>query len=175
MARTTSQPAGTEPGPNTPGEAPVDYQDHPFCGDTSSDQKDGLEDEEDHLTEGEDLSERDEGLGSTSEGDSSCGDDSQFAGPPNLQRLVRFGQEHCRCPCRLKNKDGVKVASICGKKAKDCQLHAKRRLGADSYQYAVGSYPPVPVARGFTGHGLASGPYYTDARIRAFQAEEKER
>jgi hypothetical protein len=97
---------------------------------------DESEGEEDHTEEGESLSDRDEAL---SEGESSYGEDSQFAGPPNLQRLVRLGTGHCRCPCRMKNKDGVKVASICGKKSKDCQLHAKRRLGAESYQYAIGS------------------------------------
>jgi hypothetical protein len=73
----------------------------------------------------------------------------------------------------MKNKAGIKVASIYGKKAKDCQLRAKRCLGADSYQYDVGSYPPVLVACGFAGHGLASGLSYTDGQIRAFQVEEK--
>jgi hypothetical protein len=45
-------------------------------------------------------------------------------------------------------------------------------LGADNYQYSAGSYMPVNVSRGFAGHGLASGPYYTDAQVQAFQAEE---
>jgi hypothetical protein len=127
--------------------------------------------EEEDPPDGDSLSEHDKGL---SEGESSYGDDPQFSGPPNLQRLVRLlGQEHCRCPCRMKNKDSVKVASICGKKVKDCQLHAKIRLGADTCQYTIGSYPPIPVARGFEGHGLASGPYYTDAQIRALQAKEE--
>jgi hypothetical protein len=35
---------------------------------------------------------------------------------------------------------------------------------------------PINVSRGFAGHGLASGPYYRDAQVLAFQAEEaKER
>jgi hypothetical protein len=92
--------------------------------------------------------------------------------PPNLQRLVRLGQEHCRTPCRLTNSSGVKVAGICGQKVRDCKRHAPRRLGASNYQYGIGSYPPVLVSRGVTGHGLASGPYYIDDQVRAFQAEE---
>jgi hypothetical protein len=75
----------------------------------------------------------------------------------------------------MMNKEGVKASSIFGKKAKDCTLHARSQLGADSYQYAIGFYPQVPVARGFAGHGLASGLFYTDAQIQAFKiAEGKE-
>ena len=71
------------------------------------------------------------------------------------------------------NDTGVNVPGICGKKVKDCRHHAIRRLGGANYQYGMGSYPPVlPVSRGFTGHGLACGPYYTDAQVLAFQAEE---
>jgi hypothetical protein len=119
-------------------------------------------------SEGEGLSDRDEAL---SKGESSYGDDPQFAGPPDLQQLVRLGQEHCRTPCRLTNNAGVKVAGICGQKVKDCKRHASKRLGTGNYQYAIGSYPPVLVSRGFTGHGLASGPCYTDSQVLAFQAE----
>jgi hypothetical protein len=74
------------------------------------------------------------------------------------------------------NKDGVKTSSICGKKVTDCKIHAKSGSGACSYQYAMGSYPRVPVARGFEGHGLASGPpCYMDEQIQALKAEgEKE-
>ena len=116
------------------------------------------------------LSQQDEAL---SEGSSSYGDDTQF-GPPNLQRLIRLGQEHCRTPCRLTNSDGVKVAGVCGQKVRDCQRHAQRRLGSNNYQYAIGSYLPVIVTRGYVGHGLASGLYYSDAQIRAFQDAEAE-
>jgi hypothetical protein len=90
--------------------------------------------------------------------------------PPNLQQLVRLGQEHCRTPCRLTNNAGVKVAGVCGQKVKDCKQHASKRLGTGNYQYVIGSYPPVLVSRGFTGHGLASGPCYTDSQVLAFQA-----
>jgi hypothetical protein len=136
---------------------------------TTTGQADESNNEEDR-PDGESISDCDESL---FEGESSYGDDPQFLGPRNLQRLVHFGQEHCRCPCRMKNKDGMKVASICGKKANYCQLHAKRRLGADSYQSTVGSHPPILAAHGFLGHYLASGPYYTDSQIQAFQVQEK--
>jgi hypothetical protein len=132
------------------------------------------ESEEDENSPGDSrsLSEQDEAL---SEGASSYEEDPQFSGPPNLQDLVRLGPEHCRSPCRMTDKEGVKTSSSCGKTAKDCKLHAKVRLGADSYQYATGFYLRVPVARGFEGHGLAGGPFYTDSQIQAFRkAEEKE-
>jgi hypothetical protein len=157
----------------------VEFEDHQLS-DVSEDEEEVVgerstrprtraSDREEEESEGEGLSDRDEGL---SEGGSSYGDDSQFAGPPNLQRLVRLGQEHCRTPCRLTSSTGVKVAGICGQKVSDCKRHASRRLGAKNYQYGIGSYLPVIVSRGFAGHGLASGPYYTDAQILAFQAEE---
>jgi hypothetical protein len=97
------------------------------------------ESEEDGNSPGDqrNLSKQDEAL---SEGASSYEEDPQFSGPPNLQDLVRLGPEHCRSPCGMTNKEGVKTSSICGKKAKDCKLHAKVRLGADSYQYAIGFY-----------------------------------
>jgi hypothetical protein len=120
-------------------------------------------------SEGGGLSDRDESL---SEGDSSYGGASQFAGPPNLQRLVRLDQGHCRAPCRVTNNAGVKVAGICGRKVSECKRHVTHRLEARNYVYSVGSYMPITVSRGFAGHGLASGPYYTDAQVLAFQAEE---
>jgi hypothetical protein len=92
-----------------------------------------MEEEDPH--DGDSLSEYDEGF---LEGESSYGDDPQFSGPPNLQRLVCLRQEHCQCPCCMKNKDDVKVASICGRKVKDCQLHGNRQLGVDTYQYNFG-------------------------------------
>jgi hypothetical protein len=119
-------------------------------------------------SEGEGLSDRDEAM---SEGESSYGDDPQFLGPPDLQQLVCLGQEHCRTPCRLTNNAGVKVAGICGQKVKDCKRQASKRLGSSNYQHGIGSYPPVLVSRGFTGHGLASGPCYTDSQVRAFQSD----
>jgi hypothetical protein len=64
------------------------------------------------------------------------------------------------------------VAGICGRKVADCKRHASKRLGAKNYQYVIGSYPPILVSRGFAGHGLAAGPYYTDAQILAFQADQ---
>jgi hypothetical protein len=121
-------------------------------------------------SEGGGLSDRDESL---SEGDSSYGDASQFTGPPNLQRLVRLGQDHCRSPCRITNSAGVKVAGACGRKVKDCQRHARHRQVTTNYQYSVGSYMPINVPRGFAGHGLTSGPFYTDDQVLAFQAEEE--
>jgi hypothetical protein len=128
-------------------------------------------------TEGEGLPE-DSGLSeqetALSDGESSFGDDSQVMGPPNLQELVRLGQEHCSTPFRVKNKDGVHVPSICGKIIKDCQWHAEKRSGAKSYQYAPGSYPHVAVACGFTGHGLSNGTVYSDAQLKAYKAEEAE-
>ena len=127
------------------------------------------QEEEEEVSEGEGLSDRDEGL---SEGYSSYGDDSQFVGPPNLQRLVHLDHTNCRTPCRITDSTGVKVSAVCGRKVSDCKRHAVRRQGATNYQYGIGSYLPVIVSRGFTGHGLSSGPYYTDAQIRAFQAEE---
>ena len=69
----------------------------------------------------EGLSKCDEAL---SEGDFLWyGDDSELAGPPNLQRLVPLGQEHCGTPFCLMNNTGVKVADICGQKVKDCKRH----------------------------------------------------
>lgn len=176
----TSSPESPAPEEDSPAEMEA-LSENPAHGPTtrSHSRSPHLNDKEDEYeeTEGEEdpseggsLSGRDEAL---SEGESSYGDDSQFAGPPNLQGLIRLGVEHCRSPCRLTNKDGVKTSSICGKKAKSCQRHAKARLGKDSYQYAIGSYPPVPVTRGFPGHGLAGGPYYTDYQIQAFRAEEE--
>jgi hypothetical protein len=176
MADTTTQPE-------------VGFEEHPACSDAEG--SEGQDEEEveesgpspapkrntrsktragdvNDESEGEGLSDRDEAM---SEGDSSYGDDAQFSGPPNLQKLVRLGQEHCRIPYRITNDDGVKVAGICGQKVKDCQRHSSKRLGAGSYQYGIGSYPPVPVSRGFAGHGLARGPYYTDAQILGFQTE----
>jgi hypothetical protein len=119
--------------------------------------------------DGAGLSEQDEAL---SDGESSVGNDSQVMGPLNLQELVRLGQEHCRTPCRVRNSDGVQVASICGKKNEDCQRHAVKRSEAKNYQYAAGSYPRVSVVRGFTGHGLANGTVYSDAQLNAFKADE---
>jgi hypothetical protein len=161
----------------------VGVEDHPLREDSSEDQEDeevvgehntrsrtrasGQEEEEE--SEGEGLSDRDEGL---SEGYSSYGDDSQFIGPPNLQQLVHLDHTNCRTPCRITDSTGVKVAAICGRKVRDCKRHATRRLGATNYQYGIGYYSPVPMSRGFTGHGLTSGPYYTEDQIRAFQAEE---
>jgi hypothetical protein len=173
---------------STTEEPDVGFEDHPLCSPEGSEGQDeeeakesapspaperstrsraravDLEDE----SEGAGLSDRDEAL---SVGDSSYGDDPQFAGPPNLQQLVRLGQGHCRTPCRITNNVGVKVAGICGQKVQDCKRHASKRLGASHYQYGIGSYPPVLVSRGFAGHGLASGPYYTDAQVSAFQAD----
>ena len=157
----------------------VEVEDLPLCEESEDDEEVVGEqsarsrirdsDQEEEESEGGGLSDRDEGL---SEGGSSLGDESQFVGPPNLQRLIRLGQEHCRTPCRIASSTGVKVAGVCGQKVTDCQRHARRRLGADNYQYGIGSYPPVIVSRGFAGHGLASGPYYTDAQILAFQTKE---
>jgi hypothetical protein len=129
-------------------------------------------DQAEELEEGG-ASDRDESL-SAGDSYSSYGDASLFTGPPNLQRLVRLGPDHCRSPCRITNSAGVKVASVCGREVRECKRHADRRLRADNYQYTVGSYMPVNVSRGFAGHGLASGPHYTDAQIQAFQAEEAE-
>lgn len=70
----------------------------------------------------------------------------------------------------MTNKDGVKTpTSICGKKVKDCQCHVSCRLGTDSYQYTIGSYPlPAPVTHGFATHRLASGPFYIKVQNGAF-------
>jgi hypothetical protein len=58
------------------------------------------------------LSEQDKAL---SDGDeSSYGDSSNFAATPNLGNLVQLGSSHCRSPCRITNKDGVKTPSVCG-------------------------------------------------------------
>ena len=124
--------------------------------------------------EGEGLFEYNQAL---SEGGSlSYGDNSQFARPPNLQRLVHLGQEHWRIPFCHINNTGVKVSGICGQKVKDCKRHASRGwLGASNYQYGIGYNPLlVPVSCGFTRHNVACacGPYYTDAQVQAFQAEE---
>jgi hypothetical protein len=69
--------------------------------------------------DGAGLSEQDEAL---SDGDSFVGNDYQVMGPPNLQELVRLGQEHCRTPCRVRNRDGVQVASICGKRMRTASV-----------------------------------------------------
>jgi hypothetical protein len=173
-------------------EPDVGFEAHPLC----SEDPEGSEDDEEEVQESgpspvparstrskktraeedlEDESEGDAGLSdrdeALSEGDSSYGDDPQFSDPPNLKQLVRLGQENCRTPCLITNIGGVKVAGICGQKVKDCKRHAGKRLGTKNYQYGIGSYPPILVSRGFAGHGLASGPHYTDAQILAFQAE----
>ena len=125
---------------------------------------------EEEDSEGEGLSARDEGL---SEGESSSyGESAQFNGSPNLQQLTRLGEEHCRTPFRVTSRTGVKVAGVCGKTKLDCRRHASQRQTGGHYQYAIGSYPLVPVSRGFAGHGLASGPFYTDSQIRDFRITE---
>jgi hypothetical protein len=123
------------------------------------------------------LSDLDEAL---SDGASSYGDEPVFAGSPNLQDLVRLGQEHCRSPCDIKNKDGVKTASVCGKTVVDCGRHAETRLeqgksGQGKYRYAIGTYSKVLVSRGFTGHGLAppQGLFFTDAQLQSFKQAER--
>jgi hypothetical protein len=161
------------PGPSTRSQTRVVVEDVLSVeGTLERDAEDEIEETQgEDLLDGASLSEQDEAL---SDGHSSYGDDSQFVGPPNLQELVRLGQQHCRIPCRMKNKDGVQVSSVCGKKSKDCKLHATKRLGAKSHQYAIGSYPWVSVSRGFTGHGLANGVVYSDDQIEKCKAEEAE-
>ena len=61
--------------------------------------------------DGASLSDLDEAL---SDGASSYGNESPLnTRPPNLQQLVRLGQEHCRISCVITNKDGVKIPSVC--------------------------------------------------------------
>jgi hypothetical protein len=133
-------------------------------------EREGEANQEEEDSTGDGLSVRDEGL---SEGEaSSYGESSQFNGPPNLQLLIRLGDEHCRTPFRVTSSTGAKVAGICGQKKASCKRHASQRQAADHYQYAIGSYPLIPVSRGFAGHGLASGPHYTDSQIRAFRVLE---
>jgi hypothetical protein len=123
------------------------------------------------------LSDLDEAL---SDGASSYGDKPVFAGSPNLQDLVRLGQEHCRSPCNIKNKEGVKTASVCGKTVVECGRHAETRLGQGKsgqgkHRYVIGTYSKVLVSRGFTGHGLAppQGLFFTDAQLQSFKQVER--
>jgi hypothetical protein len=74
----------------------------------------------------------------------------------------------------MKNKDGVQVSSVCGKKSKDCKLHATKRLGAKSHQHAIGFHPRVSVSGHFTGHGLANRVVCSDDQIEKHKAEEAE-
>jgi hypothetical protein len=120
------------------------------------------------------LSDLDEAL---SDGASSYGDENPFSGSPNLQGLIRLGQEHCRMSCSTTNKDGAKIPSACGKTVVECQRHAQRRIGGSgSFRFGIGSCSKVPVARGFTGHGIAppQGVFFSDADLRAFKEAEKE-
>jgi hypothetical protein len=94
------------------------------------------------------------------DGTSSCGDQTAFAGSPNLQDLVWLGQEHCRLPCDIKNKNGVKTAGVCGKTVVECGRHAETCLGQGKsgqgkHRYVIGTCSKVLVSRGFTGHGMA--------------------
>jgi hypothetical protein len=86
---------------------------------TVDDHEEDLE-EEGLKPENPSLSEQDEAL-TEGEEDSSYCDASQFAAVPNLQRLVVLGSDHCHSPCHIKNKDGIKTPSICGKRAMSCQ------------------------------------------------------
>jgi hypothetical protein len=97
MARATTQPAGFEDHPMSEDteepnevESPSDADEagqeptperHTRSKTRGSNQAGDNNDQEEE-SEGDGLSERDEAL---SEGESSYGDDSQFAGPPNLQ------------------------------------------------------------------------------------------
>jgi hypothetical protein len=90
------------------------------------------------------LSDLDEAL---SDGASSYGDEPVFAGSPNLQDLVRLGQEHCRSPCNSKNKDGVKTASVCGKTVVECGRHAETRLGQGKSGKESTAMPSEPTRR----------------------------
>jgi hypothetical protein len=128
--------------------------------------------------EGTSLSDLDEAL---SDGASSYGDEPAAAGSPNLQDLVRLGQEHCRSPCTIKNKDGVKTASVCGKTVVECARHAETRLGQGKvgqgkYRYEIGAYSKVRVSRGFTGHGMAppQGLFYTEDQLQVFRKAERD-
>jgi hypothetical protein len=84
---------------------------------------DEAEAEEDAQTDGPSLSEQDEAL--TDGDESSYGDSSNFAAAPNLQKLVQLELGHCRSPCCITDKDGIKIPIICGKKTLTCQQHAK--------------------------------------------------
>jgi hypothetical protein len=138
---------------------------------TVDDHEEDLE-EEGLKPENPSLSEQDEAL-TEDEDDSSYGDASQFAAVPNLQRLVVLNSDHCRSPCHIKNKDGVKTPSICGKRATSCQQHAKHREKGN-YRHREGAYLPTPVSRGFPGHGLARGPYYTHEQFQELENTQRE-
>jgi hypothetical protein len=114
------------------------------------------------------------------DGASSHGDEPVFAGSPKLQDLVRLGQEHCRSPCNIKNKDGVKTASVCGKTVVECGRHAETRLGQGKLGQgkcccAIGTCSKVLASRGFTGHGLAppQGLFFADAQLQSFKQAER--
>jgi hypothetical protein len=125
----------------------VGFEDHPLCSDPEGSKEQDKEEppsdaeksapapaperSADLKTRAVDLEEESGGNGlsnwdeAMSKGNLLSGEDHpQFAGPPNPQQLVCLGQEHCRTPCCLTNNTGVKAASICSQKVKDCEGHA---------------------------------------------------
>ena len=97
---------------------------------------------------------------------------SEF-GPPNLQNLIQMTPSLCRVACRVTTRSGAKVGAYCGKKIQDCKVHAGPRLNG-AFRVAPGYLKSVPAKRGFQGHGLASGPNYTESDMTKFLQEEQE-
>ena len=115
------------------------------------------------------LSDMDEAL--TDDSKSSYASASSEFGPPNLQDLVHMTHSKCRIACRVTIKTDDKVDAYCGKAVKDCKVHATQRISG-VYRLAPCYLKSVTARHGFQGHGLASGPHYTEADMKGFLKDE---
>jgi hypothetical protein len=102
--------------------------------------------------------------------ESSYGHASNFAAVPNLQRLVLFGSDHCL---------------LATSKTRSASRHrifvAREPRPANSMWSIVRKATIVtekgltaPVSLGFSGHGLARGPYYTHKQFQELKSMQRE-